>query len=115
MSHDKPISEVIKQRITESNAGFFANDNISQFINESERAELKAEISSKLGGLFHSMVIDIENDHNTKESSKRLAKMYVDEVFKGRYHPMPETKDFPNFRDLDEMYTLLACNCSFSM
>ena len=106
VSQSTPISEIIKQRLHESNAGFFANDNISEFINEEEREQLKIEISSKLESLFHSMVIDIENDHNTNESSKRLAKMYVDEVFKGRYHPMPETKDFPNFRDLDEMYTL---------
>ena len=60
------------------------------------------------------MVIDIENDHNTNDSSKRLAKMYVDEVFKGGTTQCLETKDFPNFEDLDEMYTL-DCDSSFSI
>lgn len=52
------------------------------------------------------MIIDTANDHNTKETARRVAKMYVDEVFKGRYHPMPKVTDFPNAKELDEIYTL---------
>ena len=31
--------------------------------------------------VLESLVIDTDNDHNTQETAKRVAKMYVDEVF----------------------------------
>ena len=52
------------------------------------------------------MVIDIDNDHNSQETAERVAKMYLQEVFKGRYHKRPNVTDFPNAKKLDEIYTL---------
>ena len=106
MNHKPPISKIIRARLTEANQPFFANDNISEFMTPEERELLKIEIEEKLDGLFQSLLIDTENDHNTKETTKRVARMYLDEVFKGRYHPMPPMTEFPNARNLDEMYTL---------
>jgi len=102
----KPISQIIRERIESAGAPYFANDSIAEFISDAEREELKLEIEAKLKSLFESMLIDTENDHNTKETAHRVAKMYVDEVFKGRYHPMPKITDFPNAKELDEIYTL---------
>jgi GTP cyclohydrolase I len=101
-----PISQIIRARLEAAGAPYFANDNISEFISDEERKELKKEIEGKLQSLFDSLVIDTQNDHNTKETARRVAKMYVDEVFKGRYHPMPKVTDFPNAKELDEVYTL---------
>ncbi|WP_019498806.1 GTP cyclohydrolase I [Pseudanabaena sp. PCC 6802] len=101
-----PISQIIRTRLETASAPYFANDNISEFISDEERKELKKEIEGKLQSLFDSLVIDTQNDHNTKETARRVAKMYVDEVFKGRYHPMPKVTDFPNAKELDEVYTL---------
>lgn len=56
--------------------------------------------------LLDSLVIDTENDHNTRETAKRVAKMYLREVFKGRYLPRPVITEFPNFKNMDELYTL---------
>ncbi|MEA5480285.1 GTP cyclohydrolase I [Pseudanabaena galeata UHCC 0370] len=102
----KAISQVIRDRVIAAGDPFFANDSISHHISEIEREELKKEIEGKLQGVFDSLIIDTANDHNTKETARRVAKMYVDEVFKGRYHPMPKVTDFPNAKELDEIYTL---------
>jgi len=101
-----PISEIIRDRIEAAGDPYFANDSIAHHFNDREREELKSEIEGKLQSLFSSMLIDTANDHNTNETARRVAKMYVDEVFKGRYHPMPKVTDFPNAKELDEIYTL---------
>jgi GTP cyclohydrolase I len=102
----KAISQIIRDRVIAAGDPFFANDTIAHHISEIEREDLKKEIEGKLQGVFDSLIIDTANDHNTKETARRVAKMYVDEVFKGRYHPMPKVTDFPNAKELDEIYTL---------
>ncbi|WP_041698605.1 GTP cyclohydrolase I [Thalassoporum mexicanum] len=102
----KPISKVIRERLKSLGVKYFANDSIAEYISDGEREELKLEIEDKLQGLFDALVIDTDNDHNTHETAFRMAKMYVDEVFKGRYHPMPKVTDFPNAKALDEIYVL---------
>ena len=51
-------------------------------------------------------MIDVENDHNTQETAERVSRMYLNEVFKGRYHQQPKVTSFPNDKNLDEIYTL---------
>ncbi len=103
---DKLISEVIRNRIKLQKKRFHANDNISDFINPGELAQLQKEVASKVRELLKSLVIDIENDHNSQETAERVAKMYLKEVFKGRYQARPTVTDFPNAKNLDEIYTL---------
>lgn len=100
------ISEQIKNRIIEANGSWFANDNIASFIMPEELAELELEVQDKVNALLRSLVIDVDNDHNTRETAKRVAKMYLREVFKGRYIPRPVVTDFPNFKNMDQLYTL---------
>lgn len=102
----KAISQIIRDRVIAAGDPFLANDTIAHHISDIEREELKKEIEGKMQGVFDSLIIDTANDHNTKETARRVAKMYVDEVFKGRYHPMPRVTDFPNVKELDEIYTL---------
>ena len=82
-----------------------ANDHID-FLSDRQREEIKANAEIKIRELLDILLIDQKNDHNTKDTAKRVAKMYVDEVFKGRYYPMPDITDFPNAKDLDQIYTL---------
>ena len=103
---DKLISEIIKDRIVSQNKRFHANDNIAEFINPGELETLQKEGSSRVRELLKSLVIDIENDHNSQETAERVAKMYLHEVFKGRYYRQPNVTDFPNAKNLDEIYTL---------
>lgn len=98
------ISETIKNRIIDDNGTYFANDNISKYINEEEYPIFQKEIEESISNMLRSLIIDIDNDHNTRETAKRVAKMYLNEVFKGRYYDAPDVTDFPNVKQLDEIY-----------
>jgi len=89
MSNKLPISEVIRARLKAKKVRFHANDNIAEHIEPGELDSLVDEVSQKVQALLESLVIDTENDHNTKNTSRRVAKMYVNEVFNGRYVTPP--------------------------
>jgi len=95
----KPISEVIKDRIATSSSSFYSNDNISEFIHEGETELLVDELAGKFEEVLKSLVIDIENDPNSMDTGRRLAKMYVYELFEGRYSKAPKATAFPNEGD----------------
>ncbi|MFV9475272.1 GTP cyclohydrolase I [Advenella sp. RU8] len=97
------ISNHIRKRIELAGARYYANDNISEFINPGELDLLQQEVQEKLKEVLKSLVIDTERDHNTNETAKRVAKMFIKEVFAGRYHPMPATTEFPNVEKLNEL------------
>lgn len=90
------ISDTIKQRLIAAGAEYFSNDNISAHINDDEIELLVDEVAEKFQGVLESLVIDTENDHNTKETARRVAKMFVKETFSGRYRPVPKVTAFPN-------------------
>ena len=98
-----PASERIRYRLVQAQRRYHANDNISAFVREGELAELKAEVAAKLQDVLQALVIDTVSDHNTHETAKRVAKMYVEEVFRGRYVPMPAVTEFPNAERLNEL------------
>lgn len=98
-----PISVKIRERLLAANQRFNANDNISQFIEPGELDALLEEVEDKMKGVLDSLVIDTTNDHNTQETAKRVAKMYVKEVFNGRYVHSPEITEFPNAERLNEL------------
>lgn len=97
------VSERIRDRIKQSGQRFHANDNISAFIEAGELEKLQAEVEDKFKAVLESLVIDIESDHNTQETARRIAKMYVTEVFRGRYQPAPSVTEFPNAERLNEL------------
>ena len=99
-----PVSKKIKERIVKAGKRFHANDNIADFIEEGELAELQQEVQNKLQGVFESLIIDTDNDHNTQETAKRVAKMWLRETFGGRYHAFPRVTSFPNM-GYKSMYT----------
>jgi GTP cyclohydrolase I len=103
MSKTLPISEVIRARLKAKQVRFHANDNIAEHIEPGELDGLVDEVSEKVQALLESLVIDTENDHNTKNTSRRVAKMYVNEVFNGRYVAPPPLTDFPNISRLNEL------------
>lgn len=93
---EKNLSEVIRNRIKANGARFWAGDNISEYITNSEKLDLIAEITDKFEGVLQSLVIDTENDPNSKGTAKRMAKMYVQEIMSGRYEVAPDATAFPN-------------------
>ena len=98
-----PVSVKIRQRIDAARQRFYANDNIAKFIEPGELALLLDEIEGKMKGVLESLVIDTERDHNTNDTARRVAKMYLNEVFKGRYVEPPAITEFPNAEHLNEL------------
>ena len=98
-----PVSVKIRERIRAAGQRFNANDNIAEFIQPGELDGLLDEVTGKMQGVLDSLVIDTGRDHNTGDTARRVAKMYVSEVFKGRYAPMPSITEFPNVERLNEL------------
>jgi GTP cyclohydrolase I len=98
-----PLSAVIRKRIQAKKARFHANDNISAFLKPGELDVLVDEVAHKIQGVLESLVIDTKNDHNTKNTSRRVAKMFINEVFSGRYMEQPILTKFPNVSALNEL------------
>lgn len=98
-----PVSVKIRERLNAAKKRFNANDNIADFIEPGELEQLLDEVTQKMEGVLSSMVIDTERDHNTDNTARRVAKMYVNEVFRGRYVKAPSITEFPNAEHLNEL------------
>ena len=98
-----PVSVKIRERIVAARKRFHANDNIADFIEPGELDRLLDEVQSKMQGVLTSLVIDTDNDHNTGNTARRVAKMYINEVFRGRYVTSPTVTEFPNAEHLNEL------------
>jgi len=98
-----PVSVKIRERVQAARKRFHANDNIAEFIEPGELDKLLDEVTGKMAGVLDSLVIDTVNDHNTGDTARRVAKMYLKEVFKGRYVEGPEITEFPNAEHLNEL------------
>jgi len=83
-----------RERLQKARHRFHANDCIAPYIEPDELALLQDEVEEKLLGVLQSLVIDVESDHNTRETARRVAKMYLMEVFRGRYTAMPQSRSF---------------------
>ena len=99
----QPVSAKIRDRIYRAKKRFHANDNISAFLEPGDLEALLDEVSNKMKGVLESLVIDTESDHNTQDTARRVAKMYLTEVFRGRYMPAPSVTEFPNAERLNEL------------
>ena len=100
------ISEKIKNAILSSSIekGYLANDTIYEAISDTDREELIEEVKEAFQGVLDALVIDTKNDHNTQETARRVAKMFVHEIFRGRYYPPPKITAFPNVKQYDQIY-----------
>ncbi|CAM2148689.1 GTP cyclohydrolase IA [Pararobbsia alpina] len=98
-----PLSTRIRERVINARGRYFANDNIAEYIRDGELDTLQQEVEEKMRGVLESLVIDIENDHNTQDTARRVAKMFIREVFSGRYQAAPPVTEFPNAAALNEL------------
>jgi GTP cyclohydrolase IA len=98
-----PVSVKIRERLKAARHRFHSNDNIADFIEPGELEALLDEVTEKMEGVLQSMVIDTDNDHNTDNTARRVAKMYLKEVFAGRYVKGPAITEFPNAEHLNEL------------
>lgn len=78
-----------------------ANGNIADILGPSDLDKVEDDVRECCARLLDAL--RIAQDHNTRETAARMAKMYVREVFAGRYQPAPVLTDFPNAKKLDEI------------
>jgi len=104
------VSTKIRNRLRETNQRFFSNDNISEAIEPGELDALVDEVTANMQVVMASLVIDTVNDHNAQGTARRYAKMLVMETFNGRYMPEPDVTEFPNVRQVDELYVVGPIN-----
>ena len=98
-----PVSAQIRARLQAAGQRFNANDNIAAFIEQGEMDALLEEVAEKMQGVLDSLVIDTSGDHNTRDTARRMARMYLREVFAGRYQKAPTITEFPNASRLNEL------------
>ena len=100
----EPVSTMIRRRLATAGHRANANDNIADFIQDAEELDaLEDEVAQKMQALLEALVIDTENDHNTRGTARRVARMFLHEVFKGRYRHRPVLTEFPNAERLNEL------------
>jgi GTP cyclohydrolase I len=93
---EKNLSQVIRNKMREDNKRFWAGDNISEYVDDNVLPELLDEATAAFEQVLDSLLIDRENDPNSKGTARRLAKMYYNEIMAGRYEPAPDATAFPN-------------------
>jgi GTP cyclohydrolase I len=97
-------SERIRARLREAGVSFFANDNIADHLFDGEKEELLLEVERQMQDVLDALVIDTLNDHNTQDTAKRVSKMFLNEIFGGRYDTIPKVTSFPNASNYDQIY-----------
>lgn len=102
-SPEEAVSDRVRRRLLKANRRFHANDNISAFLKPGELEALLEEVEGRFKAVLDSLVIDTDSDHNTQETARRVAKMYLTEVFRGRYVAPPSVTEFPNAESLNEL------------
>jgi len=91
------IKDKIQQRLKENNIRYWANDNISKYIDSDEKQQLIDEAVPAFENVLQHLLIDTETDPNSMDTARRMAKMYINEIMSGRYDPMPNPSAFPNY------------------
>ncbi|ODV42188.1 GTP cyclohydrolase [Cupriavidus sp. UYMMa02A] len=97
------VSDRIRSRLLAARERFHANDNIARYIEPGELDALQEEVQARLEDVLRALVIDVDQDHNTQETARRVAKMYLKEIFAGRYAKPPPVTEFPNVEQLSEL------------
>ena len=92
-------SKQIQARLQDAGIRYWAGDNISEVLQKGDKEELIEELTGKFEDVLDSLVIDRHTDPNSKDTGRRLAKMYVNELMAGRYDPIPNATAFPNHVD----------------
>jgi GTP cyclohydrolase IA len=93
---EKNLAQVLREQMRSNGKRFWAGDNVSEFVDEEKKQQLIDEATVAFEGVLDTLLIDRENDPNSKGTARRLAKMYYNEIMAGRYDPAPEATAFPN-------------------
>jgi GTP cyclohydrolase I len=100
---ESTLADVIRFKMRRDGKRFWANDNISAYVDSPAiREQLIEEATEAFEQVLQTLLIDTETDPSSKGTARRLAKMYINEVMSGRYEPAPDATAFPN--DSEDRY-----------
>ena len=100
---EKNLSQIIREKMQADGKRFWAGDNVSDYVfKDYYKDGLIDEATKAFEAVLDALLIDRENDPNSKDTARRLAKMYYNEIMAGRYEPKPDATAFPN--ETDEPY-----------
>lgn len=80
--------------------------NENQVLTEEQKEQMIFAIEDHMGSIFEILKFDNKSDIQIIDSSLRIAKMYVNELFSGCYSEEPKITVFDNTREYDEMVFL---------
>ena len=96
MENGKYLSDVLRKRMREDGKRFWAGDNISDYVRDTDIPFLIDEATEAFETVLDRLLIDRETDPNSQGTARRLAKMYFNEIMSGRYESAPDATSFPN-------------------
>ncbi len=79
------------------------NEAVENPLSTNERALMRFAAAQKISELFDILGIDHVNDHNTRDTPSRVAKMYVEEILRGRFTEPPVITEFDNVGRCDQL------------
>ena len=97
---------MIRARLRAEGVRCFANDAIGAHLSESDIQAIESEVEQRVHELLDALLIDVEADHNSRDTPQRMARMFVRDVFAGRYSPRPSVMEFPNEKQMTELYVV---------
>ena len=98
------FSDELRRRMTTIKHKHYANDTIFEYLHPGDVDKIEFEVADAFEDVLQALVINTKDDHNSKDTARRVAKMFVHEIFKGRYYPPPEVTSFPNAKEYDQLY-----------
>ena len=96
------VSRNIMEKMSLDGKRFWAGDNVSDYISDKTKEALIVEATEAFENVLDALLIDRENDPNSRGTAYRLAKMYFNEIMAGRYNEKPNATAFPN--DTEDRY-----------
>ncbi|HEX2555078.1 MAG TPA: GTP cyclohydrolase I [Microvirga sp.] len=87
---------MVSQPLLRIKSARLCNEAIDGYMDDGEQLAMVTAAARKVEELFDVLQIDHRNDHNTRDTPKRVAKMFVQEMLRGRYNAPPEITDFDN-------------------
>jgi len=100
----KKFSDELRKRMTTIKHKHFANDTIFAYLDPGDVDKIEFEVADAFEDVLQALVINTTDDHNSYATAKRVAKMFVHEIFRGRYYPPPDVTAFPNAKQYDQIY-----------
>lgn len=98
-----PEVKAVREQMLEDGASFNANHNIAEYMTPEVMEQMHDAVEEACANVLNALLINLDTDHNSQDTPRRLAKMFLKETMYGRYQPRPNITEFPNASNLDQM------------